>query len=341
YDYDIYLHIDSAAGKDCTIEPFRCIDWHDFMPYRMVIVDDGMSELILSDFYEDATAGFERYLWSGGKLAYFGSLTGLEHHNADALPGYYEFRHQFGREYFDLDSMFFIGAGWYATHTEEPYIDSLAGFNGALSVHDGAPDVRYGYDTSASAMVGDLQALWPHHSPPSVAAFKAGTNAEITHIYSSLFPASSMVHSAPVGLHITRNRLEAFLYGFHLWYMDRSDARLLVDWIMSHTPTGTGNDVPESGLPDRVALHQNYPNPFNPFTIITFDLPRRMEVRLEVFNILGRRVKLLTDQSLGAGSHQITWNGDDRTGRKVASGVYFYRLTTDSAVETRKMVVLK
>ena len=69
YDYDIYLHIDSASGKDCTVEPFRCIDWHDFMPYKMVIIDDGMSELVLSDFYEDATAGFERYLWSGGKLA--------------------------------------------------------------------------------------------------------------------------------------------------------------------------------------------------------------------------------------------------------------------------------
>lgn len=91
------------------------------------------------------------------------------------------------------------------------------------------------------------------------------------------------------------------------------------------------------GLPHRFALHQNYPNPFNPSTTIEFDLARRSDVRLEVFNVLGRRVNTLIDGNLPAGNHRSEFAGDNT----LASGVYFYRLEAGDEVATRKMVLLR
>ena len=88
-------------------------------------------------------------------------------------------------------------------------------------------------------------------------------------------------------------------------------------------------------------LHQNYPNPFNPQTIIAFDLPKTMHVELAVYDVLGRRVALLLNRELPPGLHSVEWGGTDDSGDKVASGVYFYRLTADGTSETRKMVHLK
>ncbi len=90
------------------------------------------------------------------------------------------------------------------------------------------------------------------------------------------------------------------------------------------------NQVPES-----YELSQNYPNPFNASTVIKFGLPNDAHVTLDVFNILGQRVTTLKNEFMSAGQHQVTWNSDE------ASGVYFYRLTTDEFSETRKMTLLK
>jgi hypothetical protein len=102
-------------------------------------------------------------------------------------------------------------------------------------------------------------------------------------------------------------------------------------------------DVPESPpvLPSAYALSQNYPNPSNPTTTITYMLPRRGHVRLSVFNLLGQEVARLVDAEESSGSHGVEWGGNDRYGRAVASGVYFYRLQTAGFTETRKMVLLK
>ena len=99
-------------------------------------------------------------------------------------------------------------------------------------------------------------------------------------------------------------------------------------------------EAPEP-LPLTYALSQNYPNPFNPTTSIDYTLPARSRVRLEVFNILGRRVTTLVDTEQPAGAYSLVWNGEDRTGKPVASGVYFYRLTAGDFVSTKKMVFLK
>lgn len=88
-------------------------------------------------------------------------------------------------------------------------------------------------------------------------------------------------------------------------------------------------------------LAQNFPNPFNPTTTIRYGLAGRSRVRLQVFDVSGRLVRTLVDGDRGAGSHAETWNGEDGGGRQVSSGVYFYRLTAEDLVLTRKMVLLR
>lgn len=101
------------------------------------------------------------------------------------------------------------------------------------------------------------------------------------------------------------------------------------------------DDVGDGTLPEQFELEQNYPNPFNPSTTIAFTLPERADVRLEVFNILGRVVNTLVDKTLSAGQYEVTWDGRTDSGQPLATGVYFYRLTTGDRSATKKMLLLK
>jgi len=94
-------------------------------------------------------------------------------------------------------------------------------------------------------------------------------------------------------------------------------------------------------VPEKFELYQNYPNPFNPNTEIGFALPEASHVKLEIYNIAGRRVATLVDECLEANSYLIEWNGTDYNGQSVASGVYLYRLDAGQYVETKKMILLK
>ena len=90
-----------------------------------------------------------------------------------------------------------------------------------------------------------------------------------------------------------------------------------------------------------VLLHQNQPNPFNPATNISFSLPRDAEVDLAVFGLDGRRVATLASELMPAGAHTVTWRGTDESGRRVASGAYFYRLVADGQLQVKRMVMVK
>jgi len=89
------------------------------------------------------------------------------------------------------------------------------------------------------------------------------------------------------------------------------------------------------------SLAQNAPNPFHPRTSISYTLARPAEVRLDVFTVDGRRVRTLASGHQGTGTRTITWDGRDAFGRRVASGVYFYRLQADGRSFTRKMSLLR
>jgi hypothetical protein len=95
-------------------------------------------------------------------------------------------------------------------------------------------------------------------------------------------------------------------------------------------------------IPKAYALDQNYPNPFNPSTTITFELPKASPVKIEIFSILGQRLKVLAEGVYEAGVHQVVWSGDTENGVKVSSGVYFCRLSAGKElVSVRKMILAK
>jgi hypothetical protein len=99
--------------------------------------------------------------------------------------------------------------------------------------------------------------------------------------------------------------------------------------------------APEDLLPESFGLRQNYPNPFNPDTRIAFDLPKSVNVRIDIFNVLGQKVSTLINEYKEAGTHQVTWNGTSESGGSVASGMYFYRIEADEFSDTKKMMMLK
>jgi hypothetical protein len=100
-------------------------------------------------------------------------------------------------------------------------------------------------------------------------------------------------------------------------------------------------DDDDRELPGDFSLSQNYPNPFNPATTIEYSLPTRSQVRLVVYNVQGRRIITLVDETQPPGRYQETWDGIDGGGSRVASGIYFYRLETETYTEARKMVLIK
>jgi len=97
----------------------------------------------------------------------------------------------------------------------------------------------------------------------------------------------------------------------------------------------------EAGLPFDFQLLSSYPNPFNLTTQISYSLPENSDVKLEIYNITGQKVRTLIDEFQYAGARSITWDGTNQSGQKVSSGVYFMRLSTVKGNSVLKMTLLK
>ena len=94
-------------------------------------------------------------------------------------------------------------------------------------------------------------------------------------------------------------------------------------------------------LPTEIELHQNYPNPFNPATTIEFYIPKPEHAVLEIYNMLGQRVVTLINEKVEAGFKSVVWDGTDYSDNLVASGIYFYRLNTESKEIIKRMLLIK
>jgi len=103
--------------------------------------------------------------------------------------------------------------------------------------------------------------------------------------------------------------------------------------------TGAGDGKPS--IPKEFFVSQNYPNPFNPSTVISYGLPGDADVRIEIFNVLGQNVRTLVDERQAAGYKSIVWNGDDNSGSRVSSGVYFYSIEAGNYRQSKKMMLIK
>ncbi|MFH1313956.1 MAG: T9SS type A sorting domain-containing protein [Candidatus Eisenbacteria bacterium] len=108
--------------------------------------------------------------------------------------------------------------------------------------------------------------------------------------------------------------------------------------LMNEPTSGTRS---EDVAPESFGLHQNVPNPFSSSTNIRFNLATQGHVTLEIFDVTGRSVSTLVDAVEHAGTHSATWSGQDRAGRDLPAGVYFYRLTKGNRQITHKMLLLR
>ena len=106
------------------------------------------------------------------------------------------------------------------------------------------------------------------------------------------------------------------------------------------TPVASGIQI-KNGLPESFAIEQNYPNPFNPTTTIQYQLPKTANVKLTIYNTSGAKIRTLISEVQNAGYHSVTWDGSNRQGQKVASGIYIYHFKAGAFQKVRKMILLK
>ena len=147
---------------------------------------------------------------------------------------------------------------------------------------------------------------------------------------------------------------------FHLHFEVRSDLETVLDpylenfWISDEAlaevalSKNVGNNVRNNEkvireFPKAFELHQNFPNPFSDFTSIKYSLPDPSHVRIEVFDILGRKVKMLVDEHVDFGHHETIWDGTSSDGTRSVNGTYFYVMTANSSGyrSSSKMILLR
>ncbi len=167
-------------------------------------------------------------------------------------------------------------------------------------------------------------------------------------------------HNPGKAFSLAINRISAVPDNFNIWMLDRDrEIPLDVDnGIVEITTPENGisslriiigtEDYAKihseniSLIPNEYALYQNYPNPFNPSTTISYQLKEKGAVTLEVFDILGRRINSLVNNTVQSpGTHSLSWDGMNSHGEKVASGIYIYQLRSKSFISSRKMILLK
>ncbi len=113
------------------------------------------------------------------------------------------------------------------------------------------------------------------------------------------------------------------------------------DYYVNLKATAVQDQRMDETLPETFILYQNYPNPFNPDTEIAFALPEPSEVKIVIFNTAGQFIRTLTSRHYSPGTHQVIWNGRDKEGVSLASGLYFYVLRADDRIYKKKMLLIK
>ena len=97
----------------------------------------------------------------------------------------------------------------------------------------------------------------------------------------------------------------------------------------------------DGSIPQVFSLHQNFPNPFNPVTKIRYDLPKEEDVRINIYDVMGRNIKLLVNKKQNAGYRSVRWDATNNYGESVSAGMYIYVIQAGDFRATKKMVLLK
>ena len=240
FDYEIFSFSDSFAPSSCPRQDLSCLDWQDLMPYKMVIIDDRLSEGI----FGRAIAGSNtldalfKFQANGGKIVYFGrfsSFAGGGTHIIDGVPQYLTGT-VVTSQLFGINGMFAGSERYYYNNASPPYVDSLFGFIRAQHKEISLPSLDA--DLKRDPFTIKLRELWPMETPPAVATFIPNDDAIVTHLFQSAFPTTSVQQSHNVGIRLDLPKLntQTYTFGFHLWYMNSRHARRLIRAIWSSEP---------------------------------------------------------------------------------------------------------
>ncbi len=245
------------------------------------------------------------------------------------------------------------GSDPYYTFEEDDFVSRFAGIDSALTTLSADKD-----------FIGaeSLEAGFPSISTDSAKVFPIGalynvevllppfSGADPIYAYVSSDSATSDYHGLPVAVRSRSTDHGLVLTDFPLYFMDPGEARTLTDAVMEFfgEPASAGGDGEGVSLPRVHSLYQNYPNPFNPSTTIAVDIPAAggdpaaaQMVMLAIYDLRGRKVRILIDGELRPGRYTIHWDGRDDRGRPVGSGIYLYRLESGDFTSTRKMLLIR
>jgi len=184
-----------------------------------------------------------------------------------------------------------------------------------------------GVETEIAGLLAQVKAILPKDSTGEVIGSGSVTKADSTKIQGRLDLVAGIwnyrfvLNDGSMGAHNTK-------YAVRLLYKTLGWTPLFVKEVAG-------------AVPAEYTLSQNYPNPFNPSTVIRFALPKEQHVKLDVYDMTGSLVKTILNEAVRAGNKEVTWDGTNSSGTKVASGMYMYRLQAGDFSSVKKMILLK
>lgn len=223
---------------------------------------------------------------------------------------------------------FFVSA-----HTSDPFIYWDSPPDSGYSVDNFAPGMPLGLAGEQLFTPEGLQLTWDPNSESDLAGYNIYRDTE-----SGFIPGpGNFLTSTPDTATVDSGWSWAAGFWYKVAAVDIHGNESL--YAVFGPDMVTGDDP--MPLPDATFLAQNFPNPFNPITNIRFGLKEQGHMSLRIYDAAGRLIITLIDESRPAGNYNAEWNGRDKNGSIVASGVYFYRLSAEEFVQTKKMVLLR
>jgi hypothetical protein len=214
-----------------TYQTYKPDWWRDLIPYRLVIMDGGFENdnMCGSSSFCNTVVDLEKYIQSGGKLAYFGSLPDF---SGGLLPplGYHSVDyHWFIDQYFGIDSVFRIHITYYAMQGG-PIDDFLAGVIAAVPAIPETPYITY---NPLALALGVFNDFWDENAAPCPSTFVVNAQGQTLYHAESMYPDTSLIDGHPIGVKTSVAGTATYIFGFHLWYMDPEQAVLLVDYLLN------------------------------------------------------------------------------------------------------------
>lgn len=351
--WDYLTHDDRSTNWDISLQ--------DLSPYSVILIHSDNLQGNQDWGSEHSTAFIIRhYLRAGGKLIFEGTNNNVfffwdakvrtDSPEAEFCdPGYIERHDSLFCEYLFLDKAYFplwtsknrteefVGA--FSKATEYPY----------LEVDSERVDRWYYSGSSEFPVQGKLPGIG-YLVPKDTSVYPV----EAIYTFDSAYDTSDL-EGKPVAIRYLGDDYKFVFFNFPLYFIKEEQAIQVLRQALSDlgVPTSVEEEFEEQILAAEFCLEQNYPNPFNSATTIPFTIPSPPvnssqfmvhsppALVLNIYNILGRKVRTLVDEEKLPGKYQVNWDGKDEKGNEVGSGVYLYKMKAGDYEQTKKMVLLK